>query len=65
MKIVMFNDGTKIKVHDKVANEISKRLLSKDGIRNWQTFTEESTGELILIFDMNKVNCIISNENIL
>lgn len=60
----MFNDGTKIKVHDEAAKNIAERLTG-NGIKNWQTFTDATTGELLLMIDMNKVNCIISNENIL
>jgi len=65
MKIVQFKNGDKIKVADEVANVVSKNIITKDGVRNWQTFTEQSTGEFILMFNLNEVVAIYSNENIL
>jgi len=65
MKIIGFKNGDKIKVHDKIAEVVSKNIITKDGIKNWQTFTEESTGAFILMFNLNEVNYIGSNENII
>lgn len=65
MKILLFKNGSKIKIHDIVAEQIKKRTLSKDGARQWQSFIEEETGKCVLIINLNEVSGIYANENII
>jgi len=65
MKIVQFNNGREIKIHDAVAEAINKNLQKDNGAKAWQTFTEVSTGECTLMINISEVSCIYSNENII
>lgn len=65
MKIILFTDGSKIKVEDVVAEKISERILSQEGARQWQVFTDISRPGFYLTLNLSHINCIYSHESII
>lgn len=63
MKIVLFNNGEKIKIPDEIADMIGKNILKDSGASKWQVFTD--AGKESLLINLNDVSGIYDKSNIL
>lgn len=64
--IVSFKSGKAIKVDQQTINIIGKRIISPEGAKKFQVFSDaDSGGDTILLINVDEIESISGTENIL
>lgn len=61
--IILFVDGTRMKINEAAALKLKELIISKDGAKVWQAFMEESTNKFLYMINLTHVVAIAEEEN--
>lgn len=66
MKILSLKNGDKIKISDDIATKLYEAIVKNPaGAKQFQFFTAEGSGEVLLAINVSEISSISSQENIL